>query len=92
MDDVIADPVTFLKMDIEGFELDALMGAKGLIETYKPKLAICVYHKCEDPVSIVEYLAQLVPEYEFYMRHLMKTYTLLFIPLLLIQYPSIPSP
>ena len=48
-------------MDIEGFELDALMGAKGLIETYKPKLAICVYHKCEDPVSIVEYLAQLVP-------------------------------
>lgn len=52
-------------MDIEGFELDALMGAKGLIETYKPKLAICVYHKCEDPVSIVEYLAQLVPEYQF---------------------------
>lgn len=69
LDDVIADPVTFLKMDIEGFELDALMGAKGLIETYKPKLAICVYHKCEDPVSIVEYLAQLVPEYQFYMRH-----------------------
>lgn len=56
-------------MDIEGFELDALMGAKGLIETYKPKLAICVYHKCEDLVSIVEYLAQLVPEYQFYMRH-----------------------
>jgi len=69
LDDVIAEPVTFVKMDVEGFELDALMGAKGLIETYKPKLAICVYHKCEDPVSIVEYLTQLVPEYRFYMRH-----------------------
>ena len=39
------------------------------MEAYKPKLAMCVYHKCEDPVSIVEYLAQLVPEYQFYMRH-----------------------
>lgn len=69
LDDVIKEKITFLKMDIEGFELDALKGANVLITTYKPKLAICIYHKCEDPLSITEYLAKLVPEYKFYMRH-----------------------
>lgn len=69
LDDVIQEPVTFLKMDIEGFELGALKGAEHLIKTYRPKLAICIYHKPEDPICITEYLKQIVPEYRFYMRH-----------------------
>lgn len=61
--------VTFIKMDIEGSELAALEGAAQTIQTNRPFLAICVYHKREDLITIPQYLKQLVPEYKFYLRH-----------------------
>ena len=59
---------TFIKMDIEGAELEALKGAKRIIKTYKPDLAICVYHSPIHLVEIPLYLKELVPEYKFYLR------------------------
>ena len=38
-------PINYIKMDIEGAELNALFGASQIIQTYTPHLAICVYHK-----------------------------------------------
>lgn len=69
LDHVLTKGATFIKMDIEGAELEALEGAKNTIMKYKPKLAICVYHKPEDIVKIPCYLHKIVPEYSFYMRH-----------------------
>ena len=61
--------VTHIKMDIEGAELQALQGAKRTIQTHKPKLAICVYHKNEDLLDISNYILSIVPEYQLFLRH-----------------------
>lgn len=52
-------PPTFIKMDIEGAEQQALEGAAETIHHYQPKMAVCVYHKPEDiyelPQTILKY-------------------------------------
>ena len=57
----------FLKMDIEGSELDALKGGEEFIRNQKPNLAICVYHKTRDIIDIPKYLLSINPNYEFYL-------------------------
>lgn len=59
---------TFIKMDIEGAEQEALKGCRKIIQSYKPKLAICVYHKPEDFYEIPSMLKEMNPEYKLYMR------------------------
>jgi FkbM family methyltransferase len=70
LDDYLnGEPATFIKLDIEGSELSALRGMEKTIKKYKPKLAVCVYHRGDDYVDIPEYIHSIVPEYKFYLRH-----------------------
>ena len=72
--DTESGDATFIKLDIEGAELKALIGAKETIVKNKPKLAISIYHKPEDILQIPMYLKALVPEYKFYLRQYTMSY------------------
>lgn len=63
------EELTFLKMDIEGAEQEALLGSERLIRSLHPKLAICVYHGYEDIWKIPLMIDGMYPEYQFYLRH-----------------------
>lgn len=63
------EKIDFIKLDIEGAELEALKGAITTIKKYKPKLAICLYHKNIDFSEIPKFLKEIVPEYELYLDH-----------------------
>ncbi len=68
LDDFLDEKISFIKMDIEGAELLALKGARLCIRKYKPKLAICLYHKALDFLEITNYVKELVPEYTVSIR------------------------
>lgn len=68
IDNVTNGEVDFIKMDIEGSEYKALLGAKETIKANHPILAICVYHKKRDLLEIPELIKSICPEYKFYLR------------------------
>ena len=69
IDQAIDQKVTFIKMDIEGAEYEALKGAEQTIRRHHPKLAISVYHKPEDIWELPRLILSFYPDYTFYLRH-----------------------
>jgi FkbM family methyltransferase len=61
--------VDFIKMDIEGAEIDALIGAERTIRTNRPQLAISVYHSVQDFVRIPKWIDSLDLGYKLYLDH-----------------------
>ncbi len=69
LDDVLADhPPTYIKMDIEGAELDALEGARRVIAAHRPVLAVCAYHKQSDLWRIPQAIKKLCGGYRLFLR------------------------
>ncbi len=59
---------TLIKMDIEGAEIPALLGAQKIIRKYRPGLAICAYHRPHDIWQIPKIISEWHLEYKFYLR------------------------
>lgn len=68
------EKVTLIKMDIEGSEYEAILGAKRVIQTCKPKLAISIYHSGKDYYRLPLLVKELVPEYKIAIRHHQKSH------------------
>lgn len=66
--------VTYIKMNIEGAEKEALQGAKHIIQTQHPMLAIAGYHKTRDfweiPLQIHSYDTSYRLILRSYMNHI----------------------
>jgi FkbM family methyltransferase len=69
IDEAISDNIDFIKLDIEGAEIEALIGAQKTIKAHTPNLAICVYHKQADFINIPKLILKFNPKYKVYLRH-----------------------
>lgn len=69
LDKLIQDDISFIKMDIEGWELNALKGASRHIVENHPKLAVAVYHHATDFIDIPKFVLSLNKNYNIYLRH-----------------------
>ena len=58
------DAVDFIKMDIEGAERHALQGAVETLSRFQPQLAICVYHREDDPEVVPQIVLAAQPNYQ----------------------------
>ena len=59
---------SYLKVDVEGAELDVLAGARRLIAEHAPTLAIVLYHHMADLWTVPLAIKQIRPDYELYLR------------------------
>lgn len=60
--------ITYIKMDVEGAEIDAINGAKQTLAEKKPKLNIALYHKFTDIFEIPLLIHSINPDYKFHIR------------------------
>ncbi len=69
MDSLFSEtPVTFIKADIEGLEMELLRGAAALIKRCRPKIAVTVYHEANDWRAMRDYVLSLVPQYRWKLK------------------------
>lgn len=60
---------TFIKIDVEGHELNVLGGAAKTIAAQRPKIAVATYHQPDHFWRIPELVLSLNPDYQLYLRH-----------------------
>ena len=64
----VNEKVTIIKMDVEGSEMDVLIGAESTIKRCRPILMISAYHKKDDIYSIYNFISHNVNHYSYYFR------------------------
>lgn len=70
LDDIVSEhKPTYIKLDIEGAEEEALYGMEGTIAKYHPKLAISIYHKAADLWELPLLIRSMLASYNIYIRH-----------------------
>ena len=65
--DSLKEDFSFIKLDVEGEEKNAILGAQKMLRQ-KPKLIVSAYHKSEDIFALPILIKKLNPEYKVYLR------------------------
>lgn len=69
LDELLAGSrASFIKMNIEGAEIDALYGARDTIQRWLPKLAVSVYHRPSDLWQIPRIVREFSGAYDLFLR------------------------
>lgn len=63
------EKIDLIKMDIEGFEMNALLGAKNIIRNQTPTLILSAYHKNKDIYDLIDFIESLSTEYKLFCYH-----------------------
>ena len=63
--------VDYIKLDVEGAEREALLGADATIRTHRPRLLVSLYHRSEDIFSLILYLYKKYPFYRLSLYRLL---------------------
>ncbi len=69
LDHTITEPISLLKLDVEGHELEILRGALKHLQNDRPRLAICAYHLPGDLVDLPRFVEGLDAGYRIGLRH-----------------------
>jgi FkbM family methyltransferase len=72
IDNLINEKFDFLKLDIEGAEVDTIIGASNSIKKHHPILAICIYHKASHWYEVPKEVLKIRDDYNIYIRHYME--------------------
>ena len=70
LDSITDEKIDYIKYDVEGAELEALVGSSGIISEYHPAMLVSLYHRSGDIFEIINRLKNDYPEYDFYLRRL----------------------
>ena len=68
IDSISDERLDYVKYDVEGAEMEALIGSEKAIEKFHPDLLVSVYHRSEDIFKIVNYILQKYPFYSLFIR------------------------
>ena len=60
---------TYVKADVEGADLETIMGMKNTLKMFRPKLNFSAYHRFEDIFRLPILISEINPEYKIYLRH-----------------------
>ena len=69
IDSLNASP-DYIKYDVEGAELDALIGSRNTIISHKPTMLVSLYHRSRDIFEIPNYIGREYPFYKMALRRL----------------------
>lgn len=67
--DSLETAFTYIKMDVEGQEKEALLGSKNTLKAFRPKLRVAAYHRGEDIFDLPLTVKAIAQDYKIYLRH-----------------------